>query len=107
MSVLNQIATARDDTFAARVALLLMKSAINIANEAPATANHANRLTLAQKHFRAQVNCKALAAAVIASNATIQSTIDTSPDLLGSNVPDNDLEFVINGLIDNFANAYV
>lgn len=106
MSFLDRIATARDDAFAARIAMILMKSAVDVANEPDSTANHANRLALAQKHFRGQVNCKALAAAVIANNATVQGIIDSNPGLLGANVPDNDLEFVINGLIDNFANAY-
>ena len=107
MSVLNQITTARDDTFAARVAMLLMKACVVIATEAGTVPNHANRLAFAQRHFRAEVNCKALAAAVISNNATIQTTIDGAPEQHGSTVPDGDLEFVINGLIDVFANAYV
>lgn len=106
MSVLDRIATARDDTFAARVAMILMKLAIDVANEDVGIANHANRLALAQQHFRGQVNSKAAAAACIAFNATIQMTIDASPELLGSNVPDGDLEFVLAGLYDNLANAY-
>ena len=106
MAVLDRIATARDDTFAARVAMILMQTAINVANEDPATTNHANRLAFAQKHFRAEINCKSLGAAIIASNATIQAAVDGEPASLGSNVPDGDLEFAINGLVDNFANAY-
>ncbi|TCK36741.1 hypothetical protein B0G84_5754 [Paraburkholderia sp. BL8N3] len=107
MAILDRIATARDDQFAARVAMLLMKLCVDVANEDPAYENHANRLHFAQLHFRAQVNTKALAAAIIANNATIQTAIDSAPNALGSNVPDGDLEFVIGGLFDNFANAYV
>lgn len=106
MAQLDRIAVARSDTFAARVAMILMKLAVDVSNEATTTPNHANRQKLAQKHFRAEVNAKALAAAVIASNATIQAAIDAQPAQLGANVPDGDLEFVISGLYDHFANAY-
>lgn len=106
MAIADRIATARNDTFAARVSMILMKLAVDVANEDGGTANHANRLALAQAHFRAGINSKALAAALIANNGTIQATIDGAPELFGSNVPDGDLEFVIAGLYNHFANAY-
>jgi hypothetical protein len=106
MAVQDRIAAARDESFSARVAFILMKSAVDIANESSGTTNHANRLAFAQRHFKAEVNTKAIAAAVIASNTTIQTTIDGAPSLKGANVSDADLEFVINSLIDNLANAY-
>jgi hypothetical protein len=83
-----------------------MKSCVNIANEDPSTANHANRVAFADKHFKALINCKALAAAAIATNPTLQTEIDSQAGSLGTTIPDSDLEYVINGLIDNFANAY-
>lgn len=106
MSVLNQIAAARSDEFAARVAMVTMTLAMTVLVEDPETANHANRIIFAQKHLRAEINNKTLAAAVIASNSTIQTTINGAPLLLGSNVPDGDIEFVITGLLNAFANAY-
>jgi hypothetical protein len=106
MAVLDRIATARNDTFAARIAMILMALAINVMNEDPSTANHANRLLFAQKHLKGEVNCKLLGAAVIANNATTQGNIDADPAALGSNVPDSDIEFVLGGLYNNFANAY-
>lgn len=106
MSVLDRIATARDDLFAARVAMITMTLAIGAVNENVLTPNHANRVTFARLHFKALVNTKSLAAAVIASNATIQNTIDANPALKGSNVPDSDLLFVLTSLYDAFANAY-
>lgn len=106
MAVLDRIATARDETFSARVAMMLMKVSIDVMAEAGSTSNHANRLKLAQLHVKSLVNTKAVAAAVIASNATIQATIDTDPLLLGSNVPDGDIEFVLVDLFDKLANAY-
>jgi hypothetical protein len=106
MAVLNRIAAARDDEFAARVSMIAMKLCVDVSNEDAGTANHANRIAFAHLHFRAGVNAKSLAAAVIASNGTIQSAIDGAPELRGSNVSDSDLEFVISGLLDHFANAY-
>jgi hypothetical protein len=86
--------------------MILMAIAVNVANEDPATSNHANRLKLAQAHFRAGVNAKTLAAALIANNASIQATIDANPGALGSDVSDADLQSVIGGLYDHFSNAY-
>lgn len=106
MAILDRISAARDDVFAARISMILMKLAVDVANEPSDTANHANRLHLAGLHFRAAINAKTLAAAVIANNPTIQMAIDAEPSLKGSNVPDGDLEFVIAGLMDHFANAY-
>lgn len=106
MAVLDRIATARDDTFAARVAMLLMASAINVVNEDPTTANHANRLAFAQRVLKGELNNKVVAAVVIADNATIQSEIDGAPSQLGSNVADNDLTFVINGIFTMLSDAY-
>lgn len=106
MAIADRIATARDDLFAARVAMLVMKLAVDVANESGATTNHANRLIFAQAVFRAAVNSKALAAAAIANSSSIQASIDASPELLGSNVTDATLDGVISGLLNNFANAY-
>jgi hypothetical protein len=106
MAVLDRIATARDDTFAARTAMNLMTLCINVMNEDPSTANHANRLLFAQKHLKGQVNSKLVAASCIAYNATLQSEIDASPTLLGANVSDGDLSYVLSSLYNNLANAY-
>jgi hypothetical protein len=106
MAVLDRISTARDDTFSARIAMILMSLAINVMNEAPDYANHANRLAFAQKHLKGLVNSKLIGAAMIANNVTTQANIDSNPTLLGSNVPDGDIEFVLSSLFDNFSNAY-
>lgn len=106
MAVLDRIQTARSDEFAARVAMILAKVAVDVLNEAVNVPNHANRVKLANLHLRAQVNTKAVAAFVIASNATIQTAIDDEPGVNGANVPDSDIEFVMAGLYDKLANAY-
>lgn len=106
MSALDLIATAQDDTFAARTAMILMEVCINVTNEATTTPNHANRLALAQRHMKAEINTKSVAATMIASNATIQTTIQGAPQLRGSNVPDSDMQFALGGIYDSIANAY-
>lgn len=106
MAVLDQIATARDDTFAARVAMTLMTIGLSAMNEAGATPDHVNRLALAQKHLKGEINSKLVAALLIASNATIQGEINAAPALLGSNVPDGDMLYALTQLYDNIADAY-
>jgi hypothetical protein len=106
MAILDRIAAARDDQFSARVAMILMKLCVDVANEDTGYINHVNRLHFAELHFRALVNSKSLAAAIIANNGTIQAEIDSAPAERGANVPDGDLEYVISGLYDHFANAY-
>ena len=106
MAVLDRIATARDPEFAARVSMILMRVCVDVLNEAETVPNHEERAYLAHLHLRAQVNAKAVAAAVIASNATIQGAIDAHPEQLGSNVSDGDIEFVLAGLYGHLATAY-
>jgi hypothetical protein len=106
MAVLDYIATAADATFAARVAMVLMTLAINVTNEDPTTANHANRIAFAQMHMRGLINCKLLGAGSIAYNTTLQSEIESNPGLLGASIPDSDLTYVISSIYNNFADAY-
>jgi hypothetical protein len=106
MAALDLITAARDDSFAARVAFCLMVAALNVGNEDPGTSNHANRLAFAQRVLKGEVNSKLAAAAVIAYNGTIQGEINGTPVAKGSNVSDGDLQFVVNGLIDMWANAW-
>jgi hypothetical protein len=106
MAILDRIAAARDPSFSSRVAMILMNACAAVTTEDPATANHANRLALALKHIRAEVNSKALAAAVIANNATIQAAIDGTPGSFGASVADSDIESSVTALYDIFANAY-
>jgi hypothetical protein len=106
MAILDLIGAARDDEFSARVAMCLMVASINIANEDTATLNHPNRIAFAYRFFKGEINSKVVAAAVIATNATVQGTINANPAGLGADVPDADLQFVVNGIIDHFANAY-
>lgn len=71
------------------------KAAADILNEDAGTANHANRVTWANAVF---ANPTAKAAEMrykILLNTTIQANLSSSTD--------NDVQFVVNGLIDSFA----
>ena len=98
MSALDQISAARDAQFAARVTMLSIKTAQAVAAEDPGTASHTERLAYAEFTIRGDENPKMLAAHVIASNPTIGAAIDGNPGALGSNVPDNDIEFALSSI---------
>ena len=107
MASINYIATARNDEFAGRVLFLSFTASQQVATEDPATANHAERVKYANYILIGGENSKILATHVIASNATIQSTIDSDPGAMGSNVPDNDISFAISSIFTARAIAFV
>ena len=98
MSSLDYIATARDDTFSGRVLQICMKVAQNVASEDPATPDHTARVQYADRIFRGADQAKLIASHVIASNPTIQASIDAQPNSFGSNVPDGDIEFALSSI---------
>lgn len=106
MAALDLIAAARDDAFGARIAFCLMVAALNVANEDPATTNHSNRLAFSKRVLTGGVNAKLIAAAAIGYNATLQTTINGDPSQKGANIPDSDLQFVVNSLFDLESNAW-
>lgn len=105
MSALDLVATARDMTFSARVAMISMKSAVAVGNEAPDEPDHQARLAWANKVLRGDQNNKILASAIIASNATITAAIEAAPDQRGGNVPDDHIEFSLNSMITALGRA--
>jgi hypothetical protein len=105
MSALDLIATARDATFAARVAFVGMKAAVNVANEALDADDHAVRVQWANKMLLGNQNSKVLASIVIASNPTIQATILANPENRGSDVPDDHIEFAIASVVTALGHA--
>jgi hypothetical protein len=95
MSALDLIATASDPTFAGRVNMIMFKVAQEVASEDPATPDHATRINYVGVVLRGQERPQLVATHVISSNGTIQSEIESNPALLGSNVPDGDIEFAL------------
>lgn len=78
-----------------RVGGACLKAAYDIVNEDPVTANHANRMIWAQEvlqNFMTKANQMYL---TVLANATIQAS--------GTNSTDNDIQFVVNSLINQFA----
>ena len=93
MAAVDLIATARNDEFAARVLFIGTKVAQQVSAEDPVTADHDVRINYAGRVIRGSDNPKMMATHIISSNPSIQATIETAPELFGSNVPDTDIEF--------------
>jgi hypothetical protein len=100
MSALDLIATASDATFAGRVMMISFKVAQNVASEDPATPNDKQRKDYAGMVIRGEEKPQIVAAHVISSNPSITATIESAPSLLGSNVPDGDIEFALASIWD-------
>ena len=100
-------ATACDPIFASRIMMISLQVAQEVATEDTATADHADRLNYANYVMRGEENPKLLGSQVIASNSTIQGEIETNPELLGSNIPDNDLQFAMSSVWTARALAFV
>jgi hypothetical protein len=106
MSALDLVATARNDTFAARVMMISYKVAQMVATEDAATPDHAVRIDYAGRVIRGADNPKNMAAHVISSNPTIAAAIESEPAAFGANVPDNDIEFALSSIWTARANAF-
>jgi hypothetical protein len=106
MAAVDQIATARNDEFAARVLFIATKVAQNVAAEDVATPDHDIRVSYAGRVIRGTDNPKMIATHVISSNPTIQQEINDNPELFGSNIPDGDIEFALASIWTARAKAY-
>jgi hypothetical protein len=100
MSALDLIATASDETFAGRVMMLMFTVGQQVASEDPATPNHTERMNYAEIIMRGEEKPQLVSAHVISSNPTIAAAIESDPAALGSNVPDNDIEFALSSIWD-------
>lgn len=81
----------------ARIAGAIAKAALNILNENPATANHENRVRWAWSSLLEPDNMASRMIWGVVGNADIQNA--------GDNASDNDIEYVVNVLIDTYANG--
>lgn len=95
------IAAASDPIFYTRVAFLALKSAQNVASEAPETANHLNRVNYAARVMNGRDKAVLLALHVVASNPTIAGKLDADQP-----VPDGDIEFALGSIWDARSNAF-
>lgn len=85
------------ETLRRQVAGAVAKGAAAVLDEAPSTTNHEERVTWARE---AQVDTLGMATRMLHS-VMLNPTIAADP----GNATDNDVEYVVNGLIDDFANA--
>lgn len=103
MATKDIIAAASQPTFYSRVAFIALKAAQNVANEDPATPNHANRVAYAGRVLSGSDKALLLALHIAASNSTIAAALEASG---GDAVPDNDLEYAMGQIWDSRANAF-
>lgn len=102
MAYVDIYAPATDETHVLRkqVAVACHQAAVNVINEDPGTANHANRLRWANKTTASNagpVNASERWIWKVLENASIQANPTTSTD--------NDVQFVVNGIVDVMANV--
>lgn len=103
MSTKTIIDAASQPTFYTRVAFIALKAAANVAAEAPATPNHANRVHYAGLVLTGADKALLLALHIAASNPTIAATLGSTG---GDSVPDGDIEFAMGQIWDARSNAY-
>ena len=87
--------TGQLDDFTYQVAGACLKAAQDIQNEDPGTNNHVNRIAWASA---VEANSKAVARDMggrVLDNATVAADVE--------NATDNDIQFVVNSLVDEFA----
>jgi hypothetical protein len=106
MSALDQISTARNDEFAARVLFIATKVAQMVAAEDAGTADHDIRVKYSGFVIRGDDNPKMIATHVISSNPTIGAAIDADPEAMGAQIPDGDIEFALSSIWTARALAY-
>jgi hypothetical protein len=96
------VQAAADPEFYTRVSFLAVKTAQNVASEAPTASNHAARVAYANQVFRGHDNA-ALLAQHVATNPAIGAALEAGGP---SSVPDGDIEFALASIWDARANAF-
>ena len=93
----DRFALVTDGPFTNRLQMAVWIAACDIIIEAPGTVNHAARLAWANKQLKGEMdNDKMRIVAIrVSANASIGSQ--------GANAPDADIQFVVNGLINELA----
>jgi hypothetical protein len=80
-----------------RTQVAISHAANDVINEDPATANHANRIVWANEVLANPERMMNLEMSLVVQNPTIETE--------GNNATDNDIQFVVNGLVNPYANA--
>lgn len=101
MAIGKLVAKANEPAFYTKVGFIAMKVAQAVASEDETTPDHEIRLAYANRIFRGEDNLPLLAAHMIASNATLQTTIGNDDE-----PTDNDLEYVFGSIWTARAKAF-
>src|SRR3954453_18165830 len=91
----QQAQLLRNTVFLDQLAGALLAASANILNEAPATANHANRRAWANAVFLNPSAQAAFFAPGMLSNATIAANAGNAPGDSGTPISDNDVDYVV------------
>ena len=104
MSLLSDYNLRNNEVFLRRVASAIAKAATDVRAEDPQTQNHANRITWANRLTSTpQIQEEAQKMIIsIAANASISGAFEGSEDNPAS-IPDGDIQFVVNSLVDTYA----
>lgn len=108
MATYNEMYTvaSTDSTLLRQTAYAIKKAAFDITNESAGTANHAVRLQWSRNvtlTHNAPLEWARKMIWRVLDNATIQASITTTNGVVTSSCTDSDVQFVVNGLIDEFA----
>jgi hypothetical protein len=98
MTLLASRQLAQNQAFQDRVRVALVTAAVNLLAEDPTTANHNRRASFANRVLMGPGPWGAIIAEAVAVNTTIAASAAN-----GDEIPDGDIQFVVNGLIDAYA----
>ena len=98
MAAIDCMAKANDQGFQRRVKYFMQKAAVAIVGESESTDGHTERVAYATTILTGSASIFEVAIAVT-TNSTIATAIGTN----GGDPSDNDLEFTVNSLINDFA----
>lgn len=95
MALIDVYNLAANASFKNRIAAAVAKASYDILNEDPGTASHAERVVWAKASMKDPTTVTDQMVWTVVQNATIQSS--------GLDSTDNDIQFVVNSNINNFA----
>jgi hypothetical protein len=98
MTLLASRQLAQNQMFQDRVRVALVTAAVNVLAEDAGAANHAARASLESRVLMGPGPWGTIIAESVAVNTTIAAKA-----VQGVDIPDDDIQFVVNGLIDAYA----
>jgi hypothetical protein len=98
MTLLASRQLAQNQLFQDRVRVAVVTAAVNLLAEDTATPNHNRRASFANRVLMGPGPWGAIIAEAVAVNTTIAGKAAD-----GTDIPDDDIQFVVNGLVDAYA----